>query len=101
MSNQIETELPLICYQSAGRVWSQKREKTENVFRTKYLRTVGYMDSLIEASNIKLLLNWCVKMEQVAWQKGKKIAEYEAQLTMMRTTVDEWLTPSASEGKEE
>ena len=78
MSNQIETELPLICYQSAGRVWSQKREKTENVFRTKYLRTVGYMDSLIEASNIKLLLNWCVKMEQVAWQKGKKIAEYEA-----------------------
>ena len=78
MSNQIETELPLVCYQSAGRVWSQKREKTEDVFRTKYLRTVGYMDSLVEASNIKLLLNWCVKMEQVAWQKGKKIAEYEA-----------------------
>ena len=78
MSNQIETELPLICYQNAGRVWSQKREKTENVFRTKYLRTVGYMDSLLEATNIKLLLNWCVKMEQVAWQKGKKIAEYEA-----------------------
>ena len=78
MSNQIETELPLICYQSAGRVWSQKREKTENIFKTQYLRTIGYLDSLVEASNIKLLLNWCVKMEQVAWQKGKKIAEYEA-----------------------
>ena len=78
MSNQIETELPLISYQSAGRVWSQKREKTEDVFRKKYLRTIGYMDSLVEVSNIKLLLNWCVKMELVAWQKGKKISEYEA-----------------------
>lgn len=25
-----------------------------------------------------MLLNWCVRMEQVSWQKGRKIAEYEA-----------------------
>ena len=78
ISNQPEEELPLICYQSAGRVWSQKREKSKNVFRKKFLRTVGYTDTLVEASNIKMLLNWCVKMEQVSWQKGIKIAEYEA-----------------------
>ena len=78
MSNQSDTILPLLCYQSAGRVWAQKREKTENIFRKKYPRTVGYTDALAEPSNIKLLINWCVKMEQVSWQKNQKIAEYEA-----------------------
>jgi len=78
VANQSDSILPVICYEGAGRVWSQKREKTENVFHKKYLRTVGYLDALSESSNIKLLLNWCVKMEQVSWQKGKKIAEYEA-----------------------
>ncbi len=78
MSNQQDTCLPIICYQGAGRVWSQKRDKVQDVFRKRYTRTVGYTDTLSEASNIKLLLNWCVKMEQVAWQKETKIAEYEA-----------------------
>lgn len=73
-----KAELPIICLQGAGRVWSQKREKSENVFKTKYSRTAGYIDALADASNIKLLLNWCVKMEQVSWQKEIKIAEYEA-----------------------
>lgn len=71
-------EYPILVYEGAGRVWSQRREKTENVFRTKYSRTVGYMDALLEASNMKLLLNWCVKMEQVSWKKEVPIAEYEA-----------------------
>lgn len=78
LSNSEESELPVLSFQGAGRVWSQKREKSENVFRKKYVRTVGYMDSLLEASNIKLLMNWCVKMEQIAWQKEIAIAEYEA-----------------------
>ena len=78
MSNQPEVPLPLICYHGTGRVWSQKREKQENVFRGKYLRTVGYKDALIESSNTKLLLNWCVRMEQIAFQKERKIAEYES-----------------------
>lgn len=78
MSNDNEIELPIISYQGASRVWSQKRERTENIFRKQYFRTVGYTDALLEASNIKLLLNWCVRMEQIAWQKEKKITEYEA-----------------------
>ena len=72
------TEFPVLVYLSAGRVWSQRRERTENIFRKQYFRTVGYTDALIDASNVKLLLNWCMKMEMVAWQKEKKIAEYEA-----------------------
>lgn len=78
ISNQPEAELPLLCYESAGRVWSQKRERSINVFRSKYLRTVGYLDALADESNIKLLLNWCMRMEQIGWQKGVKISEYEA-----------------------
>lgn len=78
MANENETELPVLAYQGAGRVWSQRRERSENIFRKQYFRTVGYTDALLEASNNKLLLNWCVRMEQVAWQKERKIAEYEA-----------------------
>jgi len=78
MANDENKELPILAYLGAGRVWSQRREKVENIFRKQYFRTVGYTDALHDASNIKLLLNWCVKMEQVSWQKEKKIAEYEA-----------------------
>lgn len=78
MAENDEKELPIIAYIGAGRVWRQMREKWENPFRTQYFRTTGYTDTLIEASNEKLLMNWCVKMEQISWQKEKKIAEYEA-----------------------
>lgn len=78
MANEMTRELPILAYLGAGRVWSQRRERVENVFRKQYFRTVGYTDALHDASNIKLLLNWCVKMEQVSWQKEMKIAEYEA-----------------------
>ncbi len=78
MTADDDTELPILSYLGAGRVWSQKREKSENVFRGQYFRTVGYVDSLVEASNMKLLLNWCARMEQIAWQKEQKISEYEA-----------------------
>ena len=78
ISNSSTSTLPLVCYQSAGRVWAQKKEVAEDVFRNKYLRTVGYTDALEEASSVEMLLNWCVRMEQVSWQKGQKIAEYEA-----------------------
>lgn len=78
MVNEDGTMLPLLLYLGAGRVWEQKREKSVDVFRKQYFRVAGYVDALVEASNIKMLLNWCVKMEQVSWQKEKKIAEYEA-----------------------
>lgn len=78
MAEDNSTEFPILAYLSAGRVWSQRRERTENIFRKQYFRTIGYTDALIDASNIKLLLNWCMKMEMVAWQREKKIAEYEA-----------------------
>lgn len=71
--------LPLLNYQSVSRMWAQKREKAENIFkRDNFSRNVGYMDCLSQESNVKLLLNWCRRMEQISWQEDKKIAEYEA-----------------------
>lgn len=70
--------LPILNYQSAARTWMQKRESSENIFTTEFNRTVGYKNCLEEASDSKTLLNWCAKMEQVEWQKGKKISEYES-----------------------
>lgn len=70
--------LPVLSYQSVGRMWIQKRERSEVIFKDDYSRTVGYMDCLSEASDSKMLLNWFKKMEMVSWQQDKKIAEYEA-----------------------
>ena len=81
-------ELPIILYLGAGRVWASKKEKVENVFRNKYIPTVGYTDALIEELNTKLLLNWCMHMEQVSWQKEQKIAEYEAVKTAVASFMD-------------
>lgn len=70
--------LPVICYQSAGRVWMQKEDKKQNPFAEHYFRTVGYKDCLTEETNTKMLQNWRIKMEHISWQKEQKIAEYEA-----------------------
>ena len=78
ISNSVDMPLPIINYQGASRIWAQKKEKTDDIFRKQYYRTVGYTDTLEEASDLKLMLNWCLKMEQTAFQKNQKIAEYEA-----------------------
>ena len=72
------TILPVICYQGAGRVWAQKKEKIQDPFAKSYFRPLGYADCLTEESNVKMLQNWCIKMEHIAWQRESKIAEYEA-----------------------
>ncbi|MFI3201552.1 MAG: AAA family ATPase [Eubacteriales bacterium] len=78
MSLDTNVEYPVLIFQGAGRVWSQKKDKSKSVFTKQYSRTVGYTDTLLEASSIKLLLNWCMKMEQAAWKKNSTIAEYES-----------------------
>lgn len=72
------SELPILIYEAAGRVWEQKKQKAENPFGKKIVRTIGYMDTLLEASNIKMLRNWCIKMEMSEFKFKKEIAEYEA-----------------------
>lgn len=70
--------LPIISYQSAARMWSQKKDKWNNPFQDDFSRVVGYTDCLDESSNTKMMTNWFKKMEQVSWQMDKKISEYES-----------------------
>lgn len=77
--NDKDSILPLLSYQSVSRMWAQKREKQQDLFKKdNFSRSVGYTDCLSQEANNKLLLNWCRKMEQVSWQEDKKIDEYEA-----------------------
>lgn len=73
-----ESILPVVSYQSFSRIANQKRDKWSNPFGDDFSRSVGYTDCLEDASNTKMLQNWCKKMEEVSWQLDKKIAEYEA-----------------------
>lgn len=77
MANDLGSILPVINYQSFSRVSNQKKDKHENLFSNDFSRVVGYVDCLEEAANDKMLNNWCKKMEQVAWQQEKPVAEYE------------------------
>lgn len=70
--------LPVVSYQSASRMWVQKKDKWNNPFGDDFSRIVGYTDCLDESSNTKMMTNWCKKMEQVSWQLDKKIKEYES-----------------------
>ncbi len=79
--------LPLISYQSFSRVSNQKKDKWENPFSDDYSRVVGYVDCLEEAANDKMLSNWCKKMEQIAWQQGEMIIEYE----IVKNTVSQFM----------
>ena len=69
---------PIISYQSAGRMWTQKRGKWEDVFNGNYMRNVGYTDCLASESNMIMLTNWCQRMERIAYQKKSEVAEYES-----------------------
>lgn len=76
LASDTSNELPILAYYGMNRF--HKQVNSVEIFRKDYFRTVGYVDALQDFFDIKLLLNWCIKMEVVAWQKGMKIAEYEA-----------------------
>lgn len=77
MADSPHSILPVISYQSFSRVSYQKKDKWEDPFSDVYSRVVGYVDCLEEAANDKMLINWCKRMEQIAWQQEKPILEYE------------------------
>jgi predicted ATP-binding protein involved in virulence len=71
--------LPVISFQSAGRLFSQKKEKWVDPFKREDLsRFLGYTDCLEPESNIKLFVNWLRKMTTIKVQKNKNIGELDA-----------------------
>lgn len=83
--------LPVISYQGISRISDQKRDKWKDVFEDDFSRVVGYTDCLDEASNTKLLTNWFRRMEQVSWQRGKRIGEYEAVKRAVETFMNQMM----------
>lgn len=77
MVADVKSILPVISYQSFSRISNQKKDKWVDPFSADFSRVVGYTDCLEEASNTKMLTNWCKKMDHISWQQGKEIVEYE------------------------
>lgn len=75
LAKKAEFDLPVLSFQGIGRACTQRLEKTENIFRKKYARTIGYLEALSESTNLKFLFNWCSKAEQTP--------EYEAVMNVV------------------
>lgn len=73
-----EILLPVIAYYGTGRLWMQKREKSNKDSKENFSRLKGYVDCLDSASNEKLMLKWFEKMTYLELQEAEKIPELEA-----------------------
>ncbi len=80
MLQQEGVELPIVLYEGTERAWAQNKNTstTANNSTNNYYRAAGYENALTGKSDSNLLVDWCLKMELVSWQKERKIAEYEA-----------------------
>ncbi len=78
ITNQKESVLPLISFQSAARVWRIKRGDFGTELKKKLDdRRCGYIGCLDSSMDVKSIQQWCLKQEVMALNKGKSIYEYE------------------------
>ena len=76
--NHSESSLPLLCFQSDARVWQKRRGDFGKELKKKLDdRRCGYIGCLDYSMDMKGIQAWCLKMEFNAFQKNKKIKEYE------------------------
>lgn len=73
-----QTLLPIISYYGTGRLWVQKKQKTEETLARLQQRFLGYTDCLDPASNEKLMTKWFKKMTLIHFQDEKEPAELRA-----------------------
>lgn len=78
--------LPIIAYYGTGRLWDYHREKQTDIFE-KNTRTNGYIDSMSGTANLKLMMNWFLKMTVQKYQNQENgygaIPELEAVFSAM------------------
>ena len=78
-SNDPNTVLPLLCFQSDARVWQMRRGDFGKELKKKLNdRRCGYIGCLDYSLDIKGIQEWCLKMELNAFHKKREIKEYEA-----------------------
>lgn len=80
--------LPILAYYGTGRLWDYHREKQSDVFETNN-RLNGYVNCMDGTANIKLMMNWFLKMTIQKYQNKElglgDIPELEAVYTAMET----------------
>ena len=87
-TNQSDTNLPLISFQSAARAWRVKRGDFGTELKKKLDdRRCGYIGCLDSSMDVKSIQQWCMKQEVIAVNKGKAIAEYE----MFKNIISEFM----------
>lgn len=78
LTNQSDTILPIISFQSAARAWRVRRGDFGVELKKKLDdRRCGYIGCLDSSMDVKSIQQWCMKQEVVSVNKGKKVAEYE------------------------
>lgn len=78
MTNNSNTILPLISFQSAARAWRVRRGDFGTELKKKLDdRRCGYIGCLDSSMDVKSIQQWCLKQEVMAVAKGKIVREYE------------------------
>ena len=86
ITNQNDSILPLLSFQSAARAWRVKRGDFGKEMKKKLDdRRCGYIGCLDYSLDVKVIQEWCLKMELAAFQKRKLITEYELFKCMIST----------------
>lgn len=79
--------LPIMAYYGTGRLWDYHRNKQTDVFE-KSNRLNGYIDCVDGTANVKLMMNWFMKMTIQKYQNQEmglgKIPELEAVYSAMQ-----------------
>jgi predicted ATP-binding protein involved in virulence len=77
LTNQADSILPLISFQSAARAWKVRRGDFGTELQKKLDdRRCGYIGCLDSSMDVKSIQQWCMKQEVMAVNKGK-VREYE------------------------
>ena len=79
ITNDPNSVLPLLSFESEARVWQNRRGDFGKELKKKLNdRRCGYIGCLDYSLDIKGIQAWCLKMELEAFQREEKIEEYEA-----------------------
>ncbi|MCM1535260.1 MAG: AAA family ATPase [Clostridium sp.] len=89
LTNNKESVLPLISFQSAARAWKVRRGDFGTELQKKLDdRRCGYIGCLDSSMDVKSIQQWCMKLEVMKVNKGK-IREYETFKNIISTFMRE------------
>ena len=89
LTNQTDSILPLVSYQSAARTWKARRGDFGTELQKKLDdRRCGYIGCLDYSMHVKAIQQWCMKQEITVVNKGK-VREYETFKSIISTFMKE------------